>query len=90
MALLELLEKSGDEDFLREMVQWLAHRLMEADVEQRCGAGPYERSEQRQDYRNGTRSRQWDTRAGTTAYLTRALEAMWSQRGSWHGKNRSE
>lgn len=65
MALLELLEKSGDEDFLREMVQWLAHRLMEADVEQRCGAGPYERSEQREDYRNGTRSRQWDTRAGT-------------------------
>jgi transposase-like protein len=38
---------------------------MEADVEQRCGAGPYERSEQRQDYRNGIRSRQWATRAGT-------------------------
>ena len=29
------------------------------------GAGKYERSDERANHRNGTRSRRWDTRAGT-------------------------
>ena len=39
MALAELAEKGADVDVLRQMVQFMAQRLMELDVEERCGAG---------------------------------------------------
>jgi hypothetical protein len=39
MALTELAEKGADIDVLRQMVQFMAQRLMELDVEGRCGAG---------------------------------------------------
>jgi putative transposase len=39
IALAELAEKGADIDVLREMVQFMAQRLMEIDVEGRCGAG---------------------------------------------------
>jgi len=39
MALAELAEKGADIDVLRQMVQFMAQRLMEIDVEGRCGAG---------------------------------------------------
>ena len=39
MALAELSEKGADIDVLRQMVQFMAQRLMELDVEARCGAG---------------------------------------------------
>ena len=38
-ALTELAEKGADVDELRQMVQFMAQRLMEIDVEARCGAG---------------------------------------------------
>ena len=37
MALTELAEKGADIDVLRQMVQFMAQRLMELDVEGRCG-----------------------------------------------------
>ena len=39
MALAELAEKGADIDVLRQMVQFMAQRLMELEVEGRCGAG---------------------------------------------------
>ncbi len=39
IALTELAEKGADVDVLRQMVQFMAQRLMEIDVEGRCGAG---------------------------------------------------
>ena len=65
MALLEMAEKGGDVDFLRELVREVVHELMEAEVSQHCGAQRHERSEQRQDQRNGYRTRRWDTRLGS-------------------------
>jgi putative transposase len=65
MALADLAEKGADVDVLREMVQFLAQRLMEADVEGRCGAGYGERDVDRENSRNGYRDRRWETRAGT-------------------------
>jgi len=65
MALADLAEKGADTDVLREMVQFLAQRLMEADVEGRCGAGYGERDVDRENSRNGYRDRRWETRAGT-------------------------
>ena len=39
MALAELAEQGADVDVLRQMVQFMAQRMMELDVEGRCGAG---------------------------------------------------
>ena len=44
IALTELAEKGADVDVLRQMVQFMAQRLMEIDVEGRCGAGYDEKS----------------------------------------------
>lgn len=67
MALLEVLGKmgfSGDADFLREGVEALTQALVEIDASRQIGAEPYERSAERSTYRNGYRSRPWDTRVG--------------------------
>ncbi len=65
MALTELAEKGADIDVLRQMVQFMAQRLMELDVEARCGAGYDEKNPERLNSRNGYRERTWDTRAGS-------------------------
>jgi len=64
MALAELAEKGADADLLREMIQFVAQRMMEMDVEGLCAAGYGERSPERANSRNGYRERAWDTRAG--------------------------
>ena len=64
MALLELVEKHGDGDFLRELGQWTLQRLMELEAETRCGAGRHERSAERVNQRNGYRERALETRIG--------------------------
>jgi putative transposase len=65
MALAELTEKGADIDVLRQMVQFMAQRLMELDVEGRCGAGYDEKTPERLNSRNGYRDRLWETRAGS-------------------------
>ena len=65
IALAELAEKGADVDVLRQMVQFMAQRLMEIDVEGRCGAGYDEKSAERTNSRNGYRDRTWETRAGS-------------------------
>ena len=65
MDLKELLEKTADTDFLREMIGFTAQRLMELEVETLTGAPRSSRSADRLTHRNGYRSREWDTRAGT-------------------------
>jgi transposase-like protein len=47
MALVELLQKSGDGDFLRAVAEAVLQILMEADVEGVIGAGRHERSTER-------------------------------------------
>ena len=65
MALAELAEKGADVDLLREMIRFVAQRLMDMDVETLCGAGYGERTAERINRRNGYRPRLWDTRAGS-------------------------
>ena len=60
----KLLEQE-DVDVLREGVQVLAQLVMDAEVTGQIGAGLYERSSERTAYRNGYRTRRWDTRVGT-------------------------
>src|SRR6266446_7099284 len=64
MALVELLQKSGDGDFLRAVAEAVLQILMEADVEELIGAGRHERSADPLNYRNGYRDRCLDTRLG--------------------------
>ena len=65
MALVELLQKSGDGDFLRSVAEAVLQILMEADVEGLIGAGRHERTAERLNYRNGYRERSLDTRLGS-------------------------
>ena len=65
MALVDLLQKSGDGDFLRAVAEAVLQILMEADVEGLIGAGRHERSAERLNYRNGYRERSLDTRLGS-------------------------
>src|ERR671928_201870 len=65
LPLAELLQKAGDGDFLRTVAEAVLQLLMESDVEGLIGAGRYERSAERLNYRNGCRGRALDTRLGT-------------------------
>ncbi|MFZ1104323.1 MAG: IS256 family transposase [Hyphomicrobiaceae bacterium] len=65
MTLKALVEKSSDEDLLREMIGYVANRMMDMEVEGRTGAAYGERSLGRLNQRNGYRERSWETRAGT-------------------------
>lgn len=65
LPLAELLQKSGDADFLRCVAESVLQILMEADVEGVIGAGRHERSADRLNWRNGYRERTLDTRLGS-------------------------
>jgi putative transposase len=60
----KLLEEQ-DGDVLREGIRVLSQALMESEVAGLIGAERHERSGDRTAYRNGTRTRTWDTRVGT-------------------------
>jgi len=67
IALKEYLYNIGmekDADFLRQGVELLSQLLMEVEVEQQIGAKKHERTEERSNYRNGSRKRRWETRVG--------------------------
>ena len=64
LALIELLEKVGEGDFLRTVAEAVLQLLMEADVEGLIGAGRYERNGERSTWRNGFRDCSLDTRLG--------------------------
>jgi putative transposase len=81
MALLAEVTKAasgGDVDFLRSAVKTMAEALMELEVAAKLGADRHERTPDRAGYRNGHRSREWDTRAGTIE-----LEIPKLRRGSY-------
>jgi transposase-like protein len=62
---LENLEEvKEDKDWLRDLVEWLAQELLDVEFSEFVAAEPYERSEERQGYRNGYRQRDLFTRVG--------------------------
>jgi putative transposase len=55
-------------DLLRAMVQTFAEALMGAEADAVCVAAYGERSSDRANTRNGNRRREWDNRAGASAW----------------------
>lgn len=64
-----LLKFLGEPDPMLAMLQWLCHKLMEVEVENKLCAGKGEHSPTRTGYRCGTRVRRFDTRMGTMYLL---------------------
>ena len=83
MALVELLQKSGDGDFLRAVAEAVLQILMEADVEGLIGAGRHERTADRLNYRNGYRDRSLDTRLGSLSCAFPSCARVRTSRPSW-------
>ncbi len=52
------------EERLRTAMERVLKDLMESEVTELLGAAPWERSDGRRGYRNGSRQRDWDTRLG--------------------------
>lgn len=55
----------GQDDVLRELLAPLIQEAMEKEFERFIGAGRWERTPERTDWRNGTRPRRFTTRVGT-------------------------
>jgi putative transposase len=83
MTLKALLEKGSDDDLLREMIGFVASRMMDLDVEGLTGASWGERSAGRVNQRNGYRERSWETRAGTVELAIRSCARGAISRPSW-------
>ncbi len=68
-------------DWLRDLVEWLYQEMLEMEFTDQLCAGPYERTADRQGYRNGYRERQLHTRVGTlTLRVPRDREGKFSTR----------
>jgi len=61
--LLQVVEQEGSES-LRGLLERVCQRVLEAEMSQFLQAEPYERTDQRQGYRNGYKPRQLTTRLG--------------------------
>jgi putative transposase len=55
----------GDQDLARAMIAAFAEALMSAQASMQCNAAYGERTDERENSRNGYRMRPWDTRVGT-------------------------
>ena len=78
MALVELLEKSGDGDFLGAVAEAVLRLLRGTDVEGLIGAGRHERGAERLNDRNGYRGRTFETRPGALSLRLPKLRQGWS------------
>lgn len=76
-----LEEVKEDQDWLRDLVAWLVQELLDVEFSEFMAVEPYERSEERQGYRNGYRQRDLFTRVGRlTLRVPRDREGHFSTR----------
>ena len=65
----------SEPDLLRSMLKTFIDALMGAEADALCGAPYGARSDDRVNFRNGYRAREWDTRAGTMEVAIPKLRA---------------
>lgn len=63
--IFKVYKNVNDEDFMRETMEIMLQKLMEAEVTAKIGAEKYQRTDERSNQRNGTRTRPYETRLGT-------------------------
>ena len=62
---LEALKSGEDpDDWIRDLLEWLLQEVLDLEFNQFLGAEPYERSQDRNGYRNGYYQRELFTRVG--------------------------
>ncbi|MBD2894604.1 hypothetical protein amrb99_35300 [Actinomadura sp. RB99] len=82
--------RACESDVLRSMVKTMAEALMSAEADAVCGADYGTRSDERVNRRNGYRSRDWDTRAGTVELaIPNCAAGPTSPSGCWSGAGRA-
>lgn len=54
----------GSDGVLRELMEMMLNQLLQSRAEDKCNAKPYEQTDERSDYRNGVRERNFTTRLG--------------------------
>ena len=59
----------GHTDLTRAMLKAFAEAVMSAQASMQCNAGYFERTEERENSRNGYWTRPWDTRVSTIGQL---------------------
>jgi putative transposase len=88
MNLRTLVEETPDADFLREIIGFVAERLIEMGVGAVTGTAHGEKNPPRTAQRNGYREQHWETRAGTAERVSRSFgeaatsQVSWSRGGS--------
>lgn len=80
----------GTQGALREIMEQLLNQLLAARAEEKCGAKPYEQTEGRIDYRNGSRSRSFTTRLGKIVLTVPRLRGQSVADGLFGNYRRSE
>ncbi len=60
-----LFSLNGKDDAIAKLLEQILGQVLEIQVEEAVGAAPYERTDERTCYRNGSRERQMNTRVGT-------------------------
>src|SRR5215469_9163291 len=73
---------TGGDNQLGQLLEAVLNQVLDAQVSEQLQAEPYERTEQRQGYRNGYKPRRLTTRVGRLTLRVRARCARGSSRPS--------
>lgn len=85
-AFVGKLLKEDASDILRDGIKALAQMIIDVEVSAKIGAEPSERTDNRVAYRNGYRTRTWDTRSAPSSLRSpRSQPAATSPRCSIRG-----
>ena len=68
-----LFSANGKDEAFAALVSTILNQVLNAQASEQIGAQPYERSDERQAYRNGYRERELHTRVGTLQLLVPRL-----------------